>query len=1174
MEHHSSVDESQILDLLLRALGVPSAYSWQREAFIRLCAGDPPSQIKVPTAAGKTLIIPVFVAALASQAIEGRVTLPRRLVHVVNRRILVDEASHLGDRLLDALRTSVDLEPVRNALSRLSASGQPLALTTLRGGVGDNGAWSLDPSTPAIIFATPDMLGSRLLFRGYGVGRSRSASHAGVLGCDTLVVHDEAHLAPAFTTLLRQVESMAAPGARLIGRPPLQVIEMTATLSSKGAGRPLVADVGADAALAARMGAPKRLQLIDARKEAPKAVKPAAAILDTVVDEALTAGRGNKAVAIFVSSPGMADAVASRLTKAQVDPHRIVTLTGTMRGLERVQLVESPAFRRFDPGPISNEDATAYFIATSAGEIGLDIDADVGLFDLTTIDRFIQRSGRINRRGQSLGDIRVIHCSGEELPAALAERGQAALKLLLGLPLVNGTADASPIALSRLCDLEGYIDATEPPPAIRMLEPGVVCQLSMTSLRLDELGCPSPDVFIHGLVEEDADLKLAWRDLPRIGTDVAEWLDVWPIAQVEQAKLPIDAARRLIVDRLMAAQRSESGALAVALDSQGMPASDDSVLVAGMAVYRWANRLRPGSIVLLSSEVGGLNAQGIPSASSVEPVQDVSAGFTDANGLERVTVRRLSVSCHMGDDGIEWRSGELTGVSLDGLLQLVAGDLEIAYHDGPTQLDGLDWAGPVNVWLSRRSVRSADAGDLASMIGRERLLDEHLDLAARAARRLCASLGLPSSIASAEMRAAAEHDRGKAWERWQRAVGNVNPARPLGKSASPSFNFRVNDGYRHELGSVVDRGSEMSTLERHLVASHHGWCRPGFRDAALSKPGCAGAASACADGYADLNGGLGPWALSYLEAVLKSADVLAEVLDVALAADPPLVLPALSDFPVLPPCAKKTFELALDVTNFGEYLAGLGLVALLTHRDAQVRFGWSDRSMVIEGADDNMVRAALQSVAGAVVTHDSLATVLDQREAPYPPMQLRLSDGVPIALNHWLDERLRTGSRWKLGAGQTSAAVTLERVAKACADTLALPDFNAERLLMIGGGRVGADASKFRFDAATNWSARDAGFSLNESDAFKSTRPWVELLSALGLQNFFPPPADSTPVYYTWTGTLSPTLAMAAVKGLLPQCDIGYRTVIEPNGKMKDVFTSQQLPRERKSACPAHIRVI
>jgi CRISPR-associated endonuclease/helicase Cas3 len=329
-----------------------------------------------------------------------------------------------------------------------------------------------------------------------------------------------------------------------------------------------------------------------------------------------------------------------------------------------------------------------------------------------------------------------------------------------------------------------------------------------------------------------------------------------------------------------------------------------------------------------------------------------------------------------------------------------------------------------------------------------------------------------------------------------------------------------------------------------------------------------------AEGFAELNATIGPWALCYLEAVLKSADVLAEVLDTSLAADDASALPPLAEFPLMQAITRSVFSLPVEVANFGEYLAGLGLAALLIHRGAAIRLGWADGALVIEGVGPDAVLAALRSIRDAKVTPDEGATVAEQQGSSYPPLKLRLDGGTEIALNHWLDERLRNSSRWKLGAGQTTADGTLCSVVRACSDSLDLPDFDAARIFTIGGKRVGADASKFRFDAATNWSARDAGFSLNESDAFKSTRPWVELLSALGLQYFFPPPADSEPTYFTWQGLLPPMLALAAVKGLLPQCDAGHRPAIEPNGKMKDVFTSQPLFRERKSAWPAHFRVI
>jgi CRISPR-associated endonuclease/helicase Cas3 len=81
-----------------------------------------------------------------------------------------------------------------------------LRVSTLRGQHVDNRAWLKDPAAPAIIVGTVDMIGSRLLFSGYGVSRKMRPYHAGLLGADTLVVLDESHLVPPFERLLEAIE--------------------------------------------------------------------------------------------------------------------------------------------------------------------------------------------------------------------------------------------------------------------------------------------------------------------------------------------------------------------------------------------------------------------------------------------------------------------------------------------------------------------------------------------------------------------------------------------------------------------------------------------------------------------------------------------------------------------------------------------------------------------------------------------------------------------------------------------------------------------------------------------------------------------------------------------------------------------------------------------------------
>src|SRR5205807_7791067 len=123
--------------------------------------------------------------------------MPRRLVYVVNRRTVVDQTTDEVMKIRENLKTKL-----KNCPDHVCE----LKISTLRGQFADNHEWSADPSRPAVICGTVDMIGSRLLFSGYGVGFKGKPLHAGFLGQDVLLVHDEAHLEPAFQTLIEAIQ--------------------------------------------------------------------------------------------------------------------------------------------------------------------------------------------------------------------------------------------------------------------------------------------------------------------------------------------------------------------------------------------------------------------------------------------------------------------------------------------------------------------------------------------------------------------------------------------------------------------------------------------------------------------------------------------------------------------------------------------------------------------------------------------------------------------------------------------------------------------------------------------------------------------------------------------------------------------------------------------------------
>ena len=184
---------NELFKTTFKALTNHEPFPWQIELFGEWFAkGKFPESCNLPTGLGKTSVIAIWLIALMNHPDK----MPRRLVYVVNRRTVVDQTTDEVERIRENLFKQEDRpEHVRQ-----------LAISTLRGQFADNHEWSADPSRPAVICGTVDMIGSRLLFSGYGIGFKTKPLHAGFLGQDVLLVHDEAHLEPAFQTLLVAIE--------------------------------------------------------------------------------------------------------------------------------------------------------------------------------------------------------------------------------------------------------------------------------------------------------------------------------------------------------------------------------------------------------------------------------------------------------------------------------------------------------------------------------------------------------------------------------------------------------------------------------------------------------------------------------------------------------------------------------------------------------------------------------------------------------------------------------------------------------------------------------------------------------------------------------------------------------------------------------------------------------
>lgn len=415
--------DRQAMEWLRCALGADASqtpFPWQVELLRRFRRGELVSSLDIPTGLGKTAVMAVWLVARALGA-----ALPRRLVYVVDRRAVVDQATEIAEALRMWVANNQDVADA------LGVGGRGLPISTLRGQHVDNRAWLEDPSSPAIIIGTVDMVGSRLLFSGYGVSSKMRPYHAGLLGADTLVVLDEAHLVPAFEDLLRQVEHSAdsfgpkAPSLRGLV-PGFGLLSLSATgRHADAATLALSDDDRSDPIVRKRLGAKKTLTIADLGNEADgKGINGAddaqgkrrdpgiAGVLATKAWEVTARGSAKVRCLVFCNARKDATAVAAELrnlAKSATAPEPAIELfVGARRVKERTQARDTLARLGFLAGIAVNLERSVFLIATSAGEVGVDLDADHMVCDLVAWERMVQRLGRVNRRGDGNATVVVV----------------------------------------------------------------------------------------------------------------------------------------------------------------------------------------------------------------------------------------------------------------------------------------------------------------------------------------------------------------------------------------------------------------------------------------------------------------------------------------------------------------------------------------------------------------------------------------------------------------------------------------------------------------------------------------------------------------------------------------------------------------------------------------------
>lgn len=807
-------------------------FPWQAELYGRFIAEQSwPESCDLPTGLGKTSVIPIWLIARATAP--DRV--PRRLAYVVNRRTVVDQTT----REVEVVRANLHNRP---ELGKLKEKIGTLAISTLRGQFADNREWSADPSRSSVIIGTVDMIGSRLLFSGYGAGFRTRPLYAGLLGQDSLIVHDEAHLEPAFQELIEKIRDEQKNEPAVLGeRMRLRVLEMSATPRSIGDTIRLQDADLATSEVKKRIGAKKAIHLVgsaDAKKLADQMAELALKRFD----------QSARAVLIFARKVEDAEKIARKLPQ-----ERTRQLTGTLRGLERDQLVEHPVFKRFLPRAEPSEQ-TVYLVCTSAGEVGVNISADHLVCDLSTFDSMAQRLGRVNRFGlRDDTEVHVFH------PTTLDEKDDLGARLSKSLALMRELKDdGSPKAICRL-KLEERVAAFAPPPMILIASEILFDAWALTSIRQVLPGRPKIEPYLHGLREPERETRIAWRtDVDLIEKMVndsdspASLVEDYPLKPQELLR---DSTDRVFKNLLGLAEKYPEKSFWIVDDDGRVSTYSLSVLA-----ERDSKGLITNRTVILPPSVGGLREGMLDGESGA--ANDVADELFDDDVQRRVRVWSLDDPKAAG-------------------MRLVR-EIDLRPDEG-----GED--APTHAWFWFERPAGGDTDGSKSAPADPILLDDHTRDVVRNVERFTAALPLPAELKNAVIIAARFHDLGKKREHWQRSIGNPDATPPWYAKSGKNWRPRDFSGYRHEFGSLLDMleqdefnqladNGDLQELILHLVAAHHGFARPYFPpECAVDSPAHSTAAAeemarTVPQRFARLQRRYGRWGLAYLEALLRAAD--------------------------------------------------------------------------------------------------------------------------------------------------------------------------------------------------------------------------------------------------------------------------------------------------------------
>jgi CRISPR-associated endonuclease/helicase Cas3 len=806
-----------------------SPFRWQSRLLREVDERGWPGCVAAPTGAGKTAVLDIALYHLALERLRASSPrrAPMRIVFAVDRRIIVDQAFERARKIRDALS-----KPADGALKRVAdALGGPIHVEEIRGGIPREDDWARTPVQPTILCATVDQVGSRLLFRGYGVSESMAPVHAGLLGQDALILLDEAHLSAAFEETLKNIDlhRKRAHSSQLFS--PWATCALTATPRRTGTGA-FQLDTQERAEIAKRLSAKKSAQLVKVDHDAGSPE-----LADVFVEWGLKLAdkRLGSTIAIVVNRVALARAIHERLKRAIGDhlsgeagdeigapaengnARQAILLTGRVRPLERDRLIEEYGPRLFSGRASDSDDPPLFVVATQCIEAGADFDFDAIATQMAPLDCLRQRFGRLDRLGWH-GPTEAVVLAAKDAIAKTAEPdpiyGEAVRRTwdwlnAKGPEPAKGQGkrlDFGPDAIEELIarDPDGARACMPEAKSAPVLRTADVEFFTMTHPR------PHPDphlpLFLHGDSRVETDVSIVWRaDLPDDLDETAKGIVAClPPRAAEALAVPLWEARQWLAGRAEGAVGDVEGA---------ERESDDRQLPNGRRSLRWrgaedaetglveGRQLRPGDLIVVPASYGGCDRFGW-APKSVQAVADLADAAAEPYERRRAILRlhpklwpltepcwgevaRLlqdlkeeSAQALFGalgelapaDSEIRARLDRFVRARLDPPLFPYDGDEE---PEAPTGVVLIAPRGLKGQGGARESDEDGlaeavtDGGDAGSFRTRPLPLEKHLADVEAKAREFAQRAGLSSKLVSTVVLAARLHDMGKADPRFQ-----------------------------------------------------------------------------------------------------------------------------------------------------------------------------------------------------------------------------------------------------------------------------------------------------------------------------------------------------------------------------------------------------------------------